>query len=113
MAEQDVTNRIERIEEFEERAGVRLEAIFACQDPEVSSLQVNGELHPRGGTAIEQDLVLEMAAYDDKGRLVGKTEEHIFKDEGYGFQTFGLFLHVPIPINTIAKIRLIPRLSSL
>ena len=62
----DVTHLIERLEAFEERVGVRLEALFAHID-EYGDLTVRGEVHPREGATIKENIIVEMGAYDSLG----------------------------------------------
>jgi len=60
----DVTHLIERLEAFEERVDVRLEALFAHNSETSGYLTVNGEVHPREGATIKQDIGVHVDAYD-------------------------------------------------
>ncbi|MBU6401188.1 MAG: hypothetical protein KGS61_12795 [Verrucomicrobia bacterium] len=104
----DVTQLIERLEAFEERVGVRLEALYAHFDSDgYLNLTVNGEVHPREGTTIKQDIVVHVGACDTSGRLVAKSETWLMADEFFGFATFQVEEH--LPIHELSKIRVCPK----
>lgn len=106
IAEGDVTHLIERLEAFEERMGVRLEALFAHVD-EYGNLTVRGEIHPRDGATIKEDIAVEMGAYDSAGRLVARDRDYIDADKFFGFQVFGE--NAELPIRELSKIRVYPK----
>jgi len=109
----DITNRLERLKAFEERLGVRFEAISAFlstpDDYDTEwSVEVKGELHPLQGTEIGGDLLLEISAYDAEGRVVEIGQTYVLQESFFGFETFGFRLSAPVGI---AKLRLIPKVS--
>ena len=106
VVEGDVTHLIERLEAFEERMGVRLEALFAHID-EYGGLTVNGELHSREGATIEQDIKLHADVYDSSGRLVAIGIERIEADKFFGFEAVSVV--ATLPIRELSKIRVYPK----
>ena len=111
----DLTQLIERLEAFEERCEIRLEALFASIDPEETlaghnfMITVNGELHPREGTALEKNITLRFDAYDNSGRLVANSMT-VFRCDGFfGFETFSENIYSPT--SQISKIRIHPNFS--
>jgi len=106
VIEGDVTRLIERLEAFEERAGVRLEALFAHFDS-YGYLRVNGEMHPRGGTTIEQDISVQIGVYDSAGRLLAVDVTTVSADGFFGFQAFSNTTTLPLP--RFSKIRVYPK----
>ena len=112
MAEIDITERVERLDAFEARAQVRIEAISAFWDPETQIVQVNGELHPVEGGTIGLDLELEMMVYDGRQRLVAKALERVPREGFFGFHAFSLLENVPDPVREVSRIRLVPRPSA-
>lgn len=87
----DHTHLIERLEAFEERLGVRLEALFAywCENiisSPHSHLKVNGELHPRNGANINHDITLVVDIYDNSGRLVAHDGKSFYAKRFLGFR---------------------------
>ena len=67
MAKKDITRLIERLEAFEERAGVRLEALSAfvykyedLQGEIEFQVVLRGEIHARNGTQIPSDVLLRV-----------------------------------------------------
>jgi hypothetical protein len=103
----DVTHRIERLEAFEERVGVRLEALFAHYELLSCYLTVNGEVHPREGTTIKQSIAVHVDAYDSSGRLVAKSRTSLLADDFFGFAAFQEL--VKLPIADLSKIRVYPK----
>ena len=108
VANRDVSHLIERLEAFEDRLGVSLEGLYAAQDTEYGQLEVNGELHPREGTEIDQDLEVVATLYDSAGRVIGVTSERIYSDRFFGFEAFSAYFgEVSDP--PVAKIRIYPK----
>lgn len=110
MAAKDITNLIERLEAFEDRLNVRLEAMSAQLD-EISDdaiyLEVRGELHPKDGMELGHDhLVLVVAAYDSDSRVIGTTKEYFTKENFFGFNVFNI--SVSVPVNSLKRIRIYP-----
>ena len=100
---------IEQIEAFEERVGVRLEALFAHVHIEYDGLPVltvNGEVHPREGTTIKESIVVHIDAYDSSGEIVAKGEHFLNADKFFGFEVFQL--RVNLRIGELSKIRVYP-----
>lgn len=110
----DYTHLIERLETFEERVGIRLDALFAdwsddIYSPPNSTLMLNGEIHPKKGTNILQDIRLVLDIYDSSGRLIANNCEKFYVESFFGFQTFAICTRIPGPNLTIAKIRIYPK----
>lgn len=112
--ESDQTDRIERIEAFEDKAGVRLEALYAglregAGDQHVR-LIVRGEAHAtRNNSKIKNDIEIVLAAYDAQGRVIGKGDHFIGGDSFFSFEVFEIDLYdLPVPPE---RIRLYPKLS--
>ena len=105
----DLTHLIERLEAFEERMGVRLEALFMSRNSGESHLKLMGELHPMEGSQIQQSIELVADVYDGLGRVVDRGSKHFFAANFFGFETFEFWLGENIPNSTISKIRLYPK----
>jgi len=101
----DATHLIERLEVFEERVCVRLEALFA--EVYAGILTINGELHPREGRTIKQDIEVHMEAYNSTGRLVAKGVSHFSVNKFFGFEVFQV--RVILPIRELSRIRVYPK----
>lgn len=106
VVEGDVTHLIERLEAFEERVGVRLEALFAHISA-LGFLTVNGEAHPREGATIKETVDLHVDAYDSSGRLVAMSRARVEADKFFGFATF--YAVAELPIRVLSKIRVYPK----
>ena len=87
--DQDITSKIERLEAFEERTGVRIEALYAYVD-QFDHVTLNGEIHPREGLSLKQTVELVLDVYDHHGRLLNTSSKVFLQDSFYGFQSFSL-----------------------
>jgi hypothetical protein len=104
----DLTNKIERLEAFEERLGVHLEALYASLND--TSLNINGELHVNSGTTLETNLKIDCAVYDGLGRILASDSNYIITENFYGFEVFNFSIYEKSLLsNTIAKIRVFPK----
>lgn len=111
MAEDsDVTHLLERLEIFEERLGVRLEAVFAqvgVGQDDNRRVWVSGELHARNGTQLKQDIWIEVVLYDSKGRVANVDRCLFLAEKFFGFETF--MISVVLSVEPMSKIRLFPK----
>lgn len=105
----DVTQLIERLEAFEDRMGVRLEALFAHVHIEYDGLPVltvNGEVHPREGATIKESMGVQMDAHDSSGQIAATAEHFLNADKFFGFEVFQM--RVKLQIGELSKIRVYP-----
>ncbi len=105
---------IERLEAFEERAGVRLEALsaFAQVDDEEEDtyyITVRGEVHSRAGTTLSQDVVLGLTVYDRAGRVVETGGKFCDQEKFFGFETFEITCSGVV--NGFSRFRLLPKVN--
>ena len=110
----DVTHLIERLEVFEERAGVRLEAMSAFLDVSNSDestfrITVRGEIHPRNGTTLSNGVELSLAVYDAAARVVETDSAFYDADTFFGFEAFEMACFY-VPLDKLSRLRLIPKL---
>src|SRR4051812_7852867 len=73
MAQLDLTDKIERLDALEERAGVLLHGLSAFLEAsgnENLGLNVAGEMRSRHGSRLKQDVTLVIAVYDSSDRVV-------------------------------------------
>lgn len=111
MAHTDVTSIIERLEVFEERAGIRFEALSAQlndhDEDEEYYIQVQGEIHALEGTSLPHDVELKLLVYDSSQRLILSREDSVDSETFFAFDTF--YFNGFIPKIEISKIRIIPK----
>ena len=110
MANKDVTDKVERMEAFEERMGVRLDCLSARSeyfDDETTYVRAMGELLSRRGDQLPQDIALVAAVYSN-GRVVGTSENYYNSDEFPGLETFELIVSIPAGL-PISKVRIYPK----
>ena len=100
----DITHLIERLEVFEERMAVRLDALFAKS--ENGFLTVNFELHSRDGNLLKTDTKVVVTVYDAAGRLLAQDRNQSYVADFFGFETYSFSIQVP---GQIAKIRVLPK----
>jgi hypothetical protein len=91
-SQRDITDIIERLDVFEERAGVSLEALYcSIEGPYMDGtyhIELNGEMHANAGTQIDVDISLICSVYDAKGRVIETHNDYIGQDSFFGFHTF-------------------------
>lgn len=109
MAQTEITELLERLEAFEDRIGVRLEALYAYyedrrDEPGRIEIHVLGEIHAREGTQLEKAVSIDLGIYDGAGRLVATTGHGIFADTFFGFETF--HLECEVMKDQLARLRL-------
>ena len=112
MKKKDITSIVQRLDAFEERLGVRIEALSAFEsvedfDGEIE-VTVRGELHSEGGTTLDQDVDLEVAVYDGEGRVVETSSQRFRTDSFFGFATFQISVYLTPGL--AKRLRLIPKL---
>ena len=97
----DLTDRIERMPQLEQKWGVQLNGLFASateeeaydeEDRTVPSGQyeivVNGEVEAQSGGSLEQSLDLVITLHDEQGRVLAKLEEYLPQDEFFALKAF-------------------------
>lgn len=114
------STKLERLEAFEERLGVRLDALYAKIDGsrvyqthnrEFPSIRVTGEIHPANGTALPQRIKIVADAYNAQGQVVDTSERRCLDpEEFFGYETFELHIGGTHP-SLIKKIRIYPKAS--
>lgn len=110
----DLTDRIERLEVFEERAGVSFEALYCTIDNNDHwshgnyHVDFRGELHSSTGTTIQNDISVVLTVYDTAGRVLDTNSEWIDSDTFFGFEVLDMTLRVP-PTAQIGRVRVFPK----
>jgi hypothetical protein len=106
----DVTNLLERLELFEERLNLRLEALQAryfLSTDNVPWLKVCGEAHPRDGVELKKHLTIVVDVYDSAGRVINTGSAWLSEPEKFfGFETFNIVLNI---LDQPRKIRIYPK----
>lgn len=105
----DITNLIERLDVFEEKAGIRLEALSASieiydSQKGIYRAKVLGELHPRDGTELRSDVSVNITAHDGEGRVVSKATHYVSAKGFFGFVPFEVQLH-GLPTGRVSRLR--------
>lgn len=107
MSKIDLSNKIERIEAFEEKFAVRIESASVWFDDEWDGVSVLFELHPKSGTTIPMNLRVVAAVYNGRGQIITASEQLYSSEEFWGFAIGDLELG-EIPLSEISKIRVYP-----
>lgn len=111
MGKKDITDLVQRLDAFEERLGVRIEALSAFVDTEEYEgevcVDVRGELHAISGTTLQDDLELAVSVYDAGGRVVQTSTDYVEQDSFFGFHTFDMSCYVKTGL--VHKIRIVPK----
>ncbi len=107
---EDVSQLIERLEAFEDRMDVNPEGLYASFTARSNKLYVNGELYPRTGTELAENIQLVVTLYDKTGRVSDTKTTTMLSKGFFGFQAFSaVFDRVQVP--PLAKIRVYPKAS--
>ena len=114
MAVHDITDLLQTLEAFEDRAGVRFEGLSAFlknadYKDGYEEVIVSGEVHPISGTTLECDTNIELTVIDSKGRVVATETDWVQAEKFFGFHTFTMDLH--LVNDDIGRVRLIPKLD--
>lgn len=110
----DVTDTlpIERLELFEERLGVYLDALYILYEVKPYNNQpfnlliVMGELYAKNGSGLEQDIDLIVTVYNSSGRVIGLESKYFSKSTFFGLEAFRIQVQV---YEMPAKIRIYPQ----
>ena len=108
MAKKDLSDSIERLEAMEDRLGVELSALSAfieVYDDGDVHLNVNGELVVKGGE-LSADIEIQVASYDEKGRVIGNDSISIYAEDFFGIEIFDRICFLPLPPT---RIRIFPK----
>lgn len=108
---QDLTNIIERLDIFEERAGVQFKGLTARLSLYDSGryVHVYGELHSRNGEKLEKDVRVNVLLYDSSGCVLTIRDKDFSQSDFFGFEPFDFELGFKIGIPS--KIRIFPQLG--
>ncbi|MFZ3074375.1 MAG: hypothetical protein WA093_04600 [Minisyncoccales bacterium] len=108
--EKNLTNRIERLEAFEEKLGVTFEKLIVRIG---YGINLHGELHSLAGNNLQESVYIECVVYDKQGLIIEQHSRFIDKDNFFGFDMleFGLtnLKDDEIANNDIGKIRIFPK----
>lgn len=119
----DLTDRIERMPQLEQKAGVKLTGLFATatEDEDYDDdgrtvptgkykVMVNGEVETRSGGSLEQSLDLVITLHDEHGRVLAKLDEHMDAEEFFALKPFSC---TEYDMRTVpAKVRIYPQTSA-
>ena len=111
--EQDITGLIERIDRLEARCGVGFRSLAAflnkSEYDDSTYVQVTGELVPKQGDELAQDLKIVLVSYDDQDRIVGTSDEYFDADTFFMFDVFSF--HSEVLGGKVSKLRIFPKLG--
>lgn len=112
------TEKLERLEVFEDRLGVRIDALYAKIDEgriyrlhgrEFPGICVTGEVHAACGTALPQRIKIIVDAYDAHGRLICTNGTGcIYPETFFGYESFEVNVGGTHP-QLIKKLRIYPK----
>ena len=106
----DFTRLIERLEAFEDRLKVRLEALkvdIGKSTTGYDGVWVSGELHPYDGVEIDDDIELIVDVLDDKGRVANKNSYVFLRENFFGFESF--MIMIAVSTDDVSKLRIYPK----
>jgi hypothetical protein len=101
-------NKIERLEAFEERLGVRFENISVKVESN-DSFRVFFELYSNSGTNLDEHVFIEFVVYDNDGQILKVLTHVANKDDFFAFQIFQFACWEDSIIDKVGKIRIFPK----
>lgn len=104
----DLTEKIEQLEAFEEKAGLRLAALFAGLLTHVEKdLFIHGEIVGENAIPVEKGFVVNVSVHDSSGRVVGVGAWRKGPNQFRGFTTFSVRIFA-LPSSNLSRIRVYP-----
>lgn len=100
-------NKIERLEAFEERLGVRFENI-SLKVLDNGWVKLMFELHTNN-TSIENNIKIECTAYDSNGQILDVQDNYALKDYFFVFEVYTFRFQEDGIADKINKLRLYPK----
>ena len=106
----DLTNLLERLENFEKKLGIAIKGLY-CELNDMggiydfSYINIYGEIRSKDNSELKDVMTIKAAIYDNKGRVVNTGEAFI--ENFTGFQNFKIILELKNNI-TPKKIRVYP-----
>ena len=89
MVREDVTDRIERVEELEDHFGLRLARMYAeveRDDDGLYWLMVNAEIRSDSG-ALDEDMAVHVDCLDADGRIIESDHHYVMAEDFVLFDT--------------------------
>ncbi|MFW6039050.1 MAG: hypothetical protein ACOC9P_01070 [bacterium] len=107
--DKDLSHLIERVEAFEERVGVHLQAMSATHVGffDYTTIQVYGEVTSRTGNTLAADVDVFAVVYDTEGKVVAARTCTIRAAEFLDFAVFGI--QVNGLVQEPARVRVFPQ----
>ncbi|RCW60159.1 hypothetical protein [Halanaerobium] len=88
----DITNKLERLEVFEEKFNIDLDGLY-CESDENNNIFITGEVHLKEGNELDQDIQILAVCYDDKNRVIKKSEFIIYDNKFFGFEVLQISIY--------------------
>jgi len=113
VIEKALLSKVERLEAFEEKAGIRFENISVTiqKGDEYLDEVVNFylEAHPINGTTIDKTIEVQIILYDQQNFILGSDFTYLIPDRFFGFELVNLVFREEGIIDRINKIRIFPK----
>lgn len=111
MLDKKLYDKIERLEEFEEKCGVKFENISIQYNPDyLTSMKIYYELYSTTGNFLNHYVTLHCIIYSSSGEIMGKDTEGHSKKNFWGFEIgkFEFDFSNDCNIKDIGRIRIYP-----
>ncbi|MHA6279027.1 hypothetical protein ACXYMT_02510 [Salinimicrobium sp. CAU 1759] len=107
VLEKQLFKRIERLEMFEERMGIKIEKL-TLQVPYEDWLRLYFEVHPIKGMTLKESIHIEAVVYDSDGNIIQMTHTVLITEKFYAFEVCKLTF-TDLNLNNISRVRLYPK----
>lgn len=104
--DKQLKSKVERIEEFENKKGIRLESIsFSVQD---DSLTVFFDLFAIEQGKLKEKVLIKCVCYDKDGDIIGSDDVSIYPDDFMGYASMDIYIG-DIDTKRIERVRICPQ----
>ena len=108
VLKKSLLKKIERLEAFEERAGIRFENIsIKIESPEI--VWVYFEAHSNKGHTIDETIEIEHTIYDSDNHIIDTGYDLLLSSSFFGFEIISFYINDDDVVNRIHKIRIYPK----
>ena len=101
----DLTNKIERSPEFEDRLGVVLDCFSAFLEKD--HLKIRGEFRSKKSRSIRGNMEVAVVVYDAANRVIGSDFHYISDCDFCGLEIVDVFMKLPLA--QVSKIKVYPK----
>ena len=113
VLEKSLLNKVERLDAFEEKFGIRFENISIKVQESIDNSEEYVELffeaHSTNGTTIDDTITIQIILYDKQNSIINSNYNYLLEDSFFGFEIVHFLFSDINLIDRINKIRIYPK----